>query len=130
MWLTYASAKIKKAWAEGRSIQLVTPSVDRVQPFCPHFGICGGCKWQMLPYPKQLEYKQQQAGDQLRRISGLSLPEILPIIGSAKDKWYRNKLEFTFSAQRYFTNEEIRAAGEAELPAEHGFWLSRAGAFR
>ena len=121
--------KNKAAWAEGRSVQLITPSEDRVQPFCPHFGVCGGCKWQMLPYPKQLEYKQQQVGDQLRRISGLSLPPVMPIIGSAKDKWYRNKLEFTFSAQRYFTSEEIKAAGEADLPAEHGLGFHAPGLF-
>ena len=121
--------KNKSSWAEGRSVRLVTPSADRVQPFCPHFGVCGGCKWQMLPYPKQLEYKQQQVGDQLRRISGLSLPDVMPIIGSAKDKWYRNKLEFTFSAQRYFTAEEIKAAGESVLPSEHGLGFHAPGLF-
>ena len=121
--------KEKKSWAEGRPVQLITPSEDRVQPFCPHFGICGGCKWQMLPYAKQLEYKQQQVSDQLTRISGIKLPEVLPIIGSERERWYRNKLEFTFSAQRYLTTEEIKAAGDAELPHEPALGFHAPGLF-
>ncbi len=99
--------KSKKDWAEGRAIKIIEPSPYRLTPFCKHFGNCGGCKWQMLPYEKQLEYKQQEAEQNLRRIGKIEIPEILPIIGSAKTTAYRNKLEFTFSNKRYLTNEEI-----------------------
>jgi len=99
--------KDKKSWAQARMLRLVSPSPERVQPFCQHFGVCGGCKWQMLPYPKQLEYKQQQVTDQLQRIGHIELPPMQPILGSDKERYYRNKLEFTFSTRRYLTNEEI-----------------------
>lgn len=99
--------KSKKDWAEGRAIKIVEPSNDRLTPFCKHFGNCGGCKWQMLPYEKQLQFKQQEATQNLKRIGKTDIPEILPIIGSAKTTGYRNKLEFTFSNKRYLTNEEI-----------------------
>jgi 23S rRNA (uracil1939-C5)-methyltransferase len=93
--------KDKKDWAEGRVQQIKEYSKERVDPFCKHFGVCGGCKWQMLPYIKQLEYKQQEAEQNLRRIAKVALPQILPIIGADDDKYYRNKLEFTFSNKRY-----------------------------
>jgi 23S rRNA (uracil1939-C5)-methyltransferase len=93
--------KDKKDWAEGRVEKIIAYSKERVTPFCKHFGVCGGCKWQMLPYSKQLEYKQQEAEQNLRRISKVALPPILPIIGADDDKYYRNKLEFTFSNKRY-----------------------------
>lgn len=99
--------KSKKDWAEGRAIKIVEPSPNRLTPFCKHFGNCGGCKWQMLPYEKQLEYKQQEAEQNLKRIGKIDIPEMLPIIGSSKTTAYRNKLEFTFSNKRYLTNEEI-----------------------
>jgi len=99
--------KSKKDWAEGRAIKIIEPSPNRLTPFCKHFGNCGGCKWQMLPYEKQLEYKQQEAEQNLKRIGKIDIPEMLPIIGSAKTTAYRNKLEFTFSNKRYLTNEEI-----------------------
>ncbi len=99
--------KSKKDWAEGRAIEIVTPAVDRLAPFCKHFGTCGGCKWQMLPYSKQLEYKQQEANQNLKRIGKTNIPDSLPIIGSEETKEYRNKLEFTFSNKRFLTNEEI-----------------------
>lgn len=91
----------KSGWMEGVVKRLVTPSPDRIEPFCSHYGVCGGCKWQLLPYPLQLKYKQQQVEDQLLRIGGLELPEILPIMGSEKTIKYRNKLEFTFSNKRW-----------------------------
>lgn len=103
--------KHKSSYAEGVAMEIVTPSADRVSPFCEHFGICGGCKWQMLPYEKQLEYKQQQVIDQITRLGKIDNPPMLPIIGSSEDKYYRNKLEFTFNALPYLTNEQI-AAGE------------------
>ena len=104
--------KSKAQWADGKVIKLVEPSPQRIPSFCAHFGVCGGCKWQMLPYELQLNYKQQQVKDQLERIGHLKLPEMLPIIGSDTDKYYRNKLEFTFSTNRYFTNEEIAERSE------------------
>ena len=108
--------KDKKSWAQGRMTQLVSPSPLRVQPFCQHFGVCGGCKWQMLPYSLQLTYKQQQVTDQLKRIGHLELPEMGTIIGSPGDRYYRNKLEFTFSSQRYRTFEEIGERNEKFTP--------------
>ena len=108
--------KDKKSWAQGRMIRLVTPSPQRIEPFCQHFGLCGGCKWQMLPYPQQLMYKQQQVSDQLERIGHVLLPEMSPIIGSPHERYYRNKLEFTFSTQRYRTFEEISERDEKFTP--------------
>jgi 23S rRNA (uracil1939-C5)-methyltransferase len=100
--------KNKKDWAEGTPTFFHAYSKERVQPFCPHFGICGGCKWQMLPYQKQLQYKQQQTVDQLKRIGQVSLPETIPILGCAETRFYRNKLEYTFTNKRYLTNEEVK----------------------
>lgn len=119
--------KNKKSFAEGRLLQLVTPSPIRETPFCKHFGVCGGCKWQMLPYHKQLEYKQQQVADQMRRIGHVALPEMEPILGATEQRFYRNKLEFTFSTKRYFTNDEIKTAGDEELPSQQalGFHAPR-----
>lgn len=108
--------KDKKSWAQGRTTRLVEPSPMRIDPFCQHFGVCGGCKWQMLPYKQQLAYKQQQVVDQLQRIGQVELPEIQPIIGSENERYYRNKLEFTFSTTRYRTFEEIGARDEKFTP--------------
>ena len=99
--------KNKKDWAEGRAIAIIQSSADRLVPFCKHFGVCGGCKWQMLPYEKQLEYKQQEATQNLIRIGKLESPDVLPIIGADETVHYRNKLEFTFSNKRYLTADEI-----------------------
>ena len=99
--------KNKKDWAEGRAVKIVTPSPDRLTPFCKHFGVCGGCKWQMLPYEKQLAYKEQEVLDNLQRIGKVEIPEVLPIAGADTTQHYRNKLEFTFSNKRYLTNDEI-----------------------
>ncbi len=104
--------KNKKDWAEGRVLQIKTWSKERVEPFCKHFGTCGGCKWQMLPYPKQLQYKQQEVEQNLRRIGKVDLPEILPIIGGDETVHYRNKLEFTFSNKRYLLPEEIMSSNQ------------------
>lgn len=97
----------KKDWAEGRVLQIREYAADRVTPFCRHFGICGGCKWQMLPYERQLQYKQQEAEQNLRRIGKVELPGIMPIIGGADTVYYRNKLEFTFSNKRYLLPGEM-----------------------
>ena len=107
--------KSKKEWAEGRVLQITTPSPDRLAPFCRHFGTCGGCKWQMLPYEKQLIYKQQEAGENLRRIGKTEIPELLPIIGSDDTTAYRNKLEFTFSNKRYLTHLEMESTDTSSL---------------
>lgn len=103
--------KNKKDWAEGRAVFFHEYSKDRVQPFCEHFGTCGGCQWQMLPYEKQLFYKQQQVVDTLHHIGKLELPETNPIIGADETKFYRNKLEFTFSNRSYLSEEEIKEKG-------------------
>jgi 23S rRNA (uracil1939-C5)-methyltransferase len=100
-------SKNKKDWAEGYPIQFKSYSKERVEPFCRHFGVCGGCQWQMLPYQKQLQYKQQQVIDNLTRIGKIKLPQPLPIAGSIEDKFYRNKLEYTFSTKEYVPNEDF-----------------------
>lgn len=105
--------KNRSSYAEGKVMQILKPSEDRIIPFCEHFGTCGGCKWQMLPYDLQLSYKHQQVVDQLQRLGQIDLPEILPIVGSEATKWYRNKLEFTFSARSYLSKAVIEAAGDA-----------------
>ncbi|MFY0253140.1 23S rRNA (uracil(1939)-C(5))-methyltransferase RlmD [Chitinophaga sp. 30R24] len=110
-------SKNKKDWAEGKAIHFHSFSDKRVTPFCQHFGVCGGCKWQMLPYSQQLEYKQQQVADHLQRIGKLALPPMDPILGSMHTEYYRNKLEFTFSNKAYLTNEEIKA-NNGEIPVK------------
>lgn len=93
--------KNKKDWAEGYPLKFESFSQERVQPFCQHFGVCGGCQWQMLPYEKQLQYKQKQVFDNLKRIGKVPMPDMHPIVGSEQDKFYRNKLEYTFSTKEY-----------------------------
>ncbi|HZW65396.1 MAG TPA: 23S rRNA (uracil(1939)-C(5))-methyltransferase RlmD [Hanamia sp.] len=106
----------KKDWAEGRVQQIQSLSPERVVPFCIHFGICGGCKWQMLPYKKQLEYKEQEVREVIRRIGKLPDVPVLPILGSEKDIHYRNKLEFTFSNKKYLSKNELETLGKDEWP--------------
>lgn len=98
--------KKKKNYMEGFVLNLVSPSPHRLEPFCPHFGVCGGCKWQPLPYSMQLEAKRQQVYDQLVRIGHLDVPEILPTLPSPKTEYYRNKLEFTASDKRWLYKDE------------------------
>ena len=98
--------KKKKNYMEGVITSMIKPSEQRMEPFCEHFGICGGCKWQHLPYEMQLQAKQQQVYDQLVRIGHLSIPEISPIIPSDNTRYYRNKLEFTFSSKRWIYGDE------------------------
>jgi 23S rRNA (uracil1939-C5)-methyltransferase len=81
----------KKDWAEGSIIHFHEYSKERIDPFCSHFGVCGGCQWQMLPYEKQLQYKQKQVEETLKRIGKINLPKILPIVGADQTKFYRNK---------------------------------------
>jgi 23S rRNA (uracil1939-C5)-methyltransferase len=101
--------KNKTDWAEGFVVAYRSYSEDRVQPFCAHFGVCGGCQWQMLPYAKQLVYKQQQVTDNLTRIGRIQLPDIQPIIGASQTELYRNKMEYTFATKKYIPSEEFRA---------------------
>jgi len=99
----------KHNYAEGKVVRFVSYSENRVEPFCEHFGICGGCKWQMLPYDLQLKYKQKQVADNLTRIGKVELPEISPILGAPKTTFYRNKLEFTFSNRKWITENEMES---------------------
>jgi 23S rRNA (uracil1939-C5)-methyltransferase len=105
--VTVRLIKNKKDWAEAQVIRITGFSAERIRPFCEHFGVCGGCQWQMLPYEKQLEYKQDQVLQSLKRIGKMELPEIRPILGSRKTTGYRNKLEYTFSNRRYLLPEEL-----------------------
>ncbi|MBL7858114.1 MAG: 23S rRNA (uracil(1939)-C(5))-methyltransferase RlmD [Cyclobacteriaceae bacterium] len=105
--------KIKSNFLEAYTVQIKQFSAAREVPFCSHFGTCGGCSWQHIQYITQLQYKQQQVVDNLERIGGLNLPPIEPIIASAKTRHYRNKLDFTFSAQRWLTKEELHARKSA-----------------
>lgn len=117
--------KNKKDWAEGKVTRIHEFSADRTPSFCKHFGTCGGCKWQMLPYEKQLEYKEQEVAQNFRRIGKVELPAMMPIVGSEATRAYRNKLEFTFSNKRYLTEEEIRSAGELVQENALGFHVPR-----
>ena len=101
--------KKKHSFMEGRVERIISYSKVRETPMCEHFGICGGCKWQNLPYEEQLKAKQQQVFDQLTRIGKVELPPFQPILGSVKTKEYRNKLEFGCSNKRWYTKEEIAA---------------------
>lgn len=104
--------KKRAKYMEARVVRVVEPSTDRVPAFCEHFEVCGGCKWQFLPYEKQLFYKQKQVADQLTRIGRIELPEITPILGSKKTTFYRNKLEFGFSNKRWLTSAEMGLEGD------------------
>lgn len=102
----------RRRFMEGYVTRFVERSPLRVEPICQHYGECGGCKWQSLPYASQLEFKQKQVKDQLQRLGGIELPEISPIIGSAQTEYYRNKLEFSFSNKRWITREEAASGAE------------------
>ncbi len=117
----------KHSYAEGHIERLVKPSPLRAEPLCSHFGVCGGCRWQHLPYPEQLKAKQQQVEDALRRIAKVELPEISPILGSAETSEYRNKMEYTFSNKKWLTWEQMRS-GE-EFPDRNAAGFHIPGAF-
>ena len=106
----------KKSFLEGRITEIVKPSENRLEPFCEHFGVCGGCRWQPLPYDIQLAAKQRQVYDQLTRIGHLSLPPISPIIGSDKTTEYRNKLEYSASCKRWLDENEINNSENFNQP--------------
>jgi len=96
----------KKNYIDAKITEIVHPSEYRQQPFCEHFGVCGGCRWQLIPYPMQLEAKRKQVSDQFRHIGHLDFPEVSPAIGSDKTEFYRNKLEFTASDRRWILPDE------------------------
>lgn len=99
--------KNKKDWAEAYPIRFHALSPERVEPFCNHFGTCGGCQWQMLPYEKQLFYKQKQVGEALQRIGKINFPPLLPIRGAKETQYYRNKLEYTFCTKQYIPADQF-----------------------
>lgn len=99
----------KNSYAEGKAIRFHQYAEHRAEPFCEHFGVCGGCKWQHLPYEEQIKYKHKQVIDNLTRIGKIQLGEVFPILGSEQTQFYRNKLEYTFSNKKWLTEEEIRS---------------------
>ena len=101
--------KSKKDWAEAYPIAYKKYADSRLTPFCTHFGVCGGCQWQMMPYEQQLIYKQQQVADNFERIGKVQMPDLLPIVGAEQTVGYRNKLEYTFATRRFIPKEEFRA---------------------
>lgn len=119
--------KKKKNYGEGHITKIINPSDLRVKPFCQHFGICGGCKWQHLPYSYQLKCKQQQVVDALQRIAKVELPAINDILGSIRTERYRNKLEFTFSNKCWLTFEQMNSGEVYEDRRALGFHIP--GAF-
>lgn len=104
--------KKKHSFAEGHIEHLSKPSPSRTEPRCRHFTICGGCKWQHLPYSEQLKHKQQQVADALQRIAKVAIPEISPILGSENIWQYRNKMEYTFSNKKWRTWEDVKSGKE------------------
>lgn len=123
--------KKKGGFAEGRVETIVTPSPDRVEPFCAHFSICGGCKWQNLDYPTQLKQKQQVVEDALLRIGKIEIGEFLPILGAPETVFYRNKLEFGFSNKRWVLEGEFGGKPIAEIEEKelYGLGFHKAGFF-
>ncbi len=115
--------KKRKKYLEGRVVKFHEYSPDRIEPRCIHFGICGGCKWQHLPYKLQLKFKEKQVSDNLTRIGKVNLPEINPIIGSSEIFNYRNKLEYTFSDKRWLTKEEVDSGELFENEDALGFHI-------
>ncbi|MFD2203266.1 23S rRNA (uracil(1939)-C(5))-methyltransferase RlmD [Shivajiella indica] len=109
--------KGKSSFMEAEAINFHEFSKDRIEPFCSHFGTCGGCKWQHINYDLQKQYKRQQVVDQFTRIAKVEIPDVLPIIGSEKTQYYRNKLDFTFSNNRWLTREEINSGEQFERNA-------------
>ena len=117
----------KNKYAEAVAVNFHEYSSKRAVPFCQHYGVCGGCKWQCLSYEDQIKYKQKQVTDNLTRIGKVELPEISPILGSEKTEFYRNKLEFTFSDKRWLTEEEVKAEVKYDQMNAVGFHIP--GAF-
>ena len=115
--------KHHRRFMEATVVRFIEKSPLRVEPFCEHFGICGGCKWQSLPYEEQLNQKTKQVEDQLVRIGHLDIPEVRPCLGSERTREYRNKLEFTFADKRWLTYEEIAEGGDIATTPAVGFHI-------
>lgn len=113
----------RRRYMEGYVVRYQRRSPMRCEPFCAHFGVCGGCKWQNLPYGEQLRLKASQVEDQLSRIGKIDLPEIRPILGSRRTQFYRNKLEFTFTPRRWLTAEEVASGAELDASPALGFHI-------
>lgn len=113
----------KNSYAEGRVVHFHEYSAQRTEPFCEHFGVCGGCKWQHLPYEEQLKYKHKQVIDNLTRIGKVELGEVQPILGSERTVFYRNKLEFTFSNKKWLTDEEVKSGATFDCMNAAGFHI-------
>ena len=113
----------RRRFMEGCVVNYVKRSPLREEPFCEHFGVCGGCKWQNLPYEEQLRFKTAQVRDQLTRIGKIELPEIAPCLGSAATRFYRNKLEFTFADRRWLTREEVESGAALDAAPAVGFHI-------
>ena len=113
----------RRRYMEGFVVRYQKRSALRVEPFCEHFGVCGGCKWQNLPYEEQLALKTSQVRDQLTRIGRIELPEIAPCLGSASTRFYRNKLEFTFADRRWLTREEVESGAALDAAPAVGFHI-------
>jgi 23S rRNA (uracil1939-C5)-methyltransferase len=117
--------KKRKSYFEGKAIKFHEYSTDRVEPVCQHFGACGGCKWQNMNYDKQLFYKNQEVFNNLKRIGKIELPALEPILGSVKQFFYRNKMEFGFSDTRWMTDAEIQSGVEFDNKNALGFHIPR-----
>ena len=118
--------KKRKGFYEGNIVKFHTLSEHRTEPVCEHFGVCGGCKWQHMNYDAQLIFKQKEVAENLKRIGGLELPELQPILAVENPYWYRNKMEFSFSNQRWLTQEEVDSGVEINRNAlgfhKPGMW--------
>ena len=113
----------RRRFMEGFVVRYVRKSPLRAEAFCAHFGVCGGCKWQNLPYEEQLRFKTEQVRDQLTRIGKIALPQIAPCLGSEQTRFYRNKLEFTFADRRWLTREEVESGTDFDAAPALGFHI-------
>lgn len=117
--------KKRKAYYEGKAVRFHEYSEHRIDPVCEHFGVCGGCKWQNMNYPQQLFYKQNEVKNHLQRIGKVALPEFDPILGSEKQFFYRNKMEFSFSNARWLTEQEIQSDDALDNRNALGFHIPK-----
>ena len=120
------NARVKKAkskYYEADAVEILTPSPFRVEPECEHFGVCGGCKWQNMSYEKQLEFKQDEVINNIKRIGGIEDFESIPILGGDEPYYYRNKMEFSFSNARWLTSEEIKSDTDINQKNALGFHI-------
>ena len=121
------NARVKKAkskYYEADAVEILTPSPFRVEPECKHFGVCGGCKWQNMSYEKQLEFKQDEVINNIKRIGGIEDFESIPILGGDEPYYYRNKMEFSFSNARWLTSEEIKSDTDINQKNALGFHIA------